>query len=331
MKALRWTAGLILLLALVAGGIFYWDPLWVNDQHTRFHLWRAGVRSQYVDAGAYRLHYFEGLPTDGSPGIPLVLVHGLGSRGEDFAPMLPTLMASGFHVYAPDLLGFGRSPHPKADYSMALEETVLLDFMRAINLPRADLIGYSMGGWVVAKLALDHPDMVDRLVFYDSAGLYFQPSFPRTAFVPTDAASLHYLMALLTPKPAVLPPFVIRATLRKVRRVGPIIQQTMDSMESGSDLLDSRLSGITQPTLILWGAEDQLIPVAVGRTMHQDIRNSVFETVSGCGHLAPELCPQPVLAGTIEFLKAQPAPQGGEKTLPGPTDAGLKPATQDVR
>ena len=72
--------GAIVLLALIGGGTFYWNPLWVNDQIIRYHLWRAGVRSEYVEAGGYRIHYFEASPPDGSPGTPLVLIHGLGAR-----------------------------------------------------------------------------------------------------------------------------------------------------------------------------------------------------------------------------------------------------------
>jgi pimeloyl-ACP methyl ester carboxylesterase len=331
MKILRRIALVLAISGLIAGAVIYWNPLWVVDQMTRLHLWRAGLRSAYVEAGGYRLHYFEGAPPDGSPGVPLLLVHGLGSRGEDFSAMMPTLMASGFHVYAPDLLGFGRSDQPNVAYSMALEENVLLSFIQAVHLPRADMVGYSMGGWVVAKLVLDHPAMVDRLVFYDAAGLTFLPSFPRDAFVPTDAASLRYLLALLTPKPATLPPFVVRATLRKVKRVGPIVQKTMDSMESGTEMLDTTIGDIHAPTLIMWGVEDHLIPMSVGETMHRDIANSVFEGVAGCGHLAPQVCPEPVLAGTIEFLKAQPPMQGGEKIVPGTSDGGTTPQTQGAR
>jgi pimeloyl-ACP methyl ester carboxylesterase len=317
MKATLRIAGAILLLAVVAGCVFYWNPLWVNDQQIRYRLWRANVRSEYVNVRGSRIHYFEAVPPDGSPGKPLLLLHGLGSRGEDWAPTIPSLAAAGFHVYAPDLLGYGRSARPDVEYSVALEEGVVLNFMHAMGLTHADFDGWSMGGWIAAKIALDHPAMVDRLVLDDSAGLTFQPSFARDAFVPTDSAGLTRLMALLSPHPAEFPPFVVRATLRRIADNGKIIQSSMDSMESGADLLDTRLASITQPALIMWGTEDNLIPMAVGETMHRDIPNSVFEGIVGCGHLAPMECPKPVLAGTIQFLKAQPPMQGGEQMLPG--------------
>ncbi len=294
------------LLALIAGAVFYWDPLWVHDQQIRYDLRRAGVRSEYVSVDNCRLHYFEALPPDGSPGTPLVLIHGLGSRGEDWAPMIPALAAAGFHVYVPDLLGFGRSPRPNVTYSVPLEEGIVVDFMHALNLTHADVDGWSMGAWIAAQIALDHPALVDRLVLDDAAGITYQPSFPRTAFVPTDAASLASLQALLSPHPAALPPFVVRATLRRIARESSIIQQSMDSMESGRDLLDTRLANISQPTLIVWGTEDKLIPIAVGETMHHDIPASAFIPIDGCGHLAPGECPAPVLAATIPFLKANP-------------------------
>jgi pimeloyl-ACP methyl ester carboxylesterase len=327
MKARLRLAGIVLLLfALVAGGTFYWNPLWVNDRQIRTHLWRAGVRSEYVSVQGNRIHYFDAGPPDGTPGKPLLLLHGLGSRGEDWAPLIPSLAAAGFHVYAPDLLGYGRSDKPSFVCSIEVEEDVVLNFIQATGMARADsagrpapidLAGWSMGGWIAAKLALDDPATIDRLVLYDSAGLTIQPNFPRDAFVPTDAAGLARLMALLMPHPRTLPGFVARATLRRLKSNGRIVQQSMDSMDTGAGLLDTRLSEIRQPTLVMWGMADILIPPAVGETMHREIPHSVFEGIVGCGHLAPSQCPRPVLEGTVQFLKADPPMQGGELMLAG--------------
>lgn len=327
MKARLRLAGTVLLLfALVAGCTFYWNPLWVNDRQIHYRLWRAGVRSEYVNVQGNRIHTFEAVPPDGTPGKPLLLLHGLGSRGEDWAPLIPGLAAAGFHVYAPDLLGYGRSDKPNLICSIQVEEEVVLHFIQATGMARADgagssttidLAGWSMGGWIAAKLVLDEPEFFDRLVLYDSAGITIQPDFPRDAFVPTDAAGLARLMALLMPHPPRLPGFVVRASLRRLKSNSRIVQQSMDSMLSGQDLLDARIGSIAQPTLIVWGAEDRLIPISVGEAMHREIPNSVFEGVAGCGHLAPNQCPKPVLEGTIQFLKAQPPMQGGEQMLAG--------------
>ncbi len=312
--ALRVVAVLVLVV-VAAGLVFYRYPLWVADQQIRFRLWRAGVKSDYVESGGYKLHYFEASPAGGA-GTPLVLVHGLGARGEDWAAMIPALAAQGFHVYVPDLLGYGRSPKPDVDYSISLQEQTVAQFMQTMHVPRADVGGWSMGGWVAMKLALDHPEMVDRLVIYDSAGTYFPATWEPDLFTPVDLAGVGKLVAILSPKARPLPNFAAEAALRKLEGNAWVLRRSMTSMTSGRDLLDFRLYQISQPMLIVWGAQDELIPLSVGEAIHKNVPQSVLNIVDGCGHLAPAECARPVVEGTVAFLKAEPPMRGGEKTFP---------------
>jgi pimeloyl-ACP methyl ester carboxylesterase len=291
----------------------------VADQQIRYRLWRAGVKSDYIEASRYKLHYFEASPPNGG-GTPLVLVHGLGARGEDWAAMIPALAAQGFHVYAPDLLGYGRSPRPDVDYSISLEEQTVVNFMQTVHVPRADVDGWSMGGWIAMKLALDHPEMVDRLVIDDSAGTYFPATWEADLFTPSDVAGVRKLISMLTPNPHPLPVFAAEAALRKLRRNAWVVNRSMAAMTNGKDLVDFRLYKISQPMLIVWGAQDELIPLAVGETIHKKVPQSVLNIIEGCGHLAPAECAGPVTSGTVEFLKAEPAMRGGEKTFPAVPD-----------
>ncbi|MCU1225718.1 MAG: alpha/beta hydrolase fold protein [Edaphobacter sp.] len=307
----------VVILFIAAGLVFYFNPLWVADQQVRLQLWRAGVQSKYVDIGGYRIHYFEALPAQGTAGTPLLLVHGLGARGEDWSAMIPALAAKGFHVYAPDLLGYGRSPRPDVSYSIAMQETVVVQFMQAVHLARADVGGWSMGGWVSMKLALDHPEMVDRLVVYDSAGIYFPATFGAELFVPIDAAGVQKLMSILSPHPRALPEFVKKAVLRKFGQNGWVIGRSLAAMLTGRDLLDFRLHAMRPPTLIVWGAQDELIPLQAGKKIHELIPHSVLNVVEGCGHLAPLECSKPVVEGTVDFLRAEPPMQGGERVFSG--------------
>ena len=316
MKIAYRTAWLLFCVLCAAAAVFYFNPLWVGDQQIRFHLWHEGVQSRFIEVDGHRIHYLEA--GSGPTGQTLVLIHGLGARSEDWAPLIPSFAHAGFHVYAPDLLGYGRSDKPDVTFSIALEEKTVTDFMHTAGIAHADVDGWSMGGWISAKLALDHPELVNRLVLDDSAGLRFQPAFSPDLFVPHDEAGLRRLMEFLSPHPPAMPHFVARAALRKLQRNGRVVQGSMDSMESGADLLDDRLRDIAQPTLIVWGSEDRLLPIAIGETMHSDIANSVLATITGCGHLAPSECFQPVAAATIQFLKAQPPMPSGEETFSGP-------------
>jgi len=318
MKRWLWSLLLVIVVLLVGAAVtFYVAPIAVSDAAVRFHLWHRGVHSRYVTVDGYRIHYFEAPAKIALSGKPLLLVHGLGALGEDWAPMIPALADQGFHVYALDLLGYGRSAKPDVDYSIALQEKTAVGFMRAVGLKQADVAGWSMGGWIALKLAVDHPALVDRLVVYDAAGIYFPPTFADSLFTPRDAAGLEQLQAVLSPHPVALPDFVQRAVIRRLRSNAWVIQRSMGAMENGRDLLDFRLHSISQPTLIVWGANDRLIPPSVGETMHREISGSNLLLVEGCGHMAPSECAVAVVDRTARFLHAEPPIVGGQETVAG--------------
>jgi pimeloyl-ACP methyl ester carboxylesterase len=316
MKTLARLVLLIVVLGLVFGVVFYKRPLWVQQQGVHFGLFLHRVQSNYVMTPEGRVHYYEAESRIPGGGVPLVLVHGLGDRDEAWAAMLERLKKAGFHVYAPDLLGYGRSPKPaNSDYSISTQEQFVSDFIQSLGLQKTDLGGWSMGGWIVLKLALDHPDMVDRVVVYDSAGIRQQIQGGPQIFHPTDGPGVQRLFDLLEPKAKPLPSFVRRDLLRKLGEGQWVVDRSMASMQTGNDLLDRRLSGLRQPLLIVWGSDDALIPLAAGQQMHALDPQSELDVVEGCGHLAPAECSGRVATATADFLTSNPAPAGGVRTL----------------
>ncbi len=214
MKTLGRLLLLVVIVGLVCGGMFYMRPLWVLRQEVHFSLFLHRVQSNYVMMPEGRVHYYEAESRIPGGGIPLVLVHGLGDRDESWAPMLEQLKRSGFHVYAPDLLGYGRSPKPDdSDYSISTQEQFVADFIQAIGMQKPDIGGWSMGGWIVLKLALDHPELVDRVVVYDSAGLRDQVAGGARIFHPTNEADTQHLFNLLEPDARPMPEFILRDAL----------------------------------------------------------------------------------------------------------------------
>ncbi len=314
MKKFLGLLAVLLLIAAAVGLVFFLHPLWVTDQMIRLHLRQQGVQSAYATVDGNRIHYFEAGPRTGPA---LLLIHGLESRGEDWAGLIPGLATAGFHVYAPDLLGYGRSSKPNISYSIAEQERAVTGFMDQVGVARADLGGWSMGGWVALKLALDQPARVRRVVVYDSAGVYFPPTFTAADFAPRDPAGVMRLSAMLSPHPRNLPDFVARGAVRKLQRDQWVVSRSIRSMESGKDLLDFKLAGIREPVLIVWGKEDRLIPLSVGEELHAGIPGSSLLVVDGCGHLAPAECMRPVRKGTLEFLTADPTWHGIEREVAG--------------
>ena len=306
MKSPGWRVVLayaVAVLLLMTGAIAAWRrPLWFADQRIRFGLWRSGVRSTYVEAGGFRMHYFE---AGAKSARPLVLVHGLAARGEDWAGLIAPLAKAGYHVYVPDLPGYGRSEKPNASYTIAYEEAAVRSFMGATGLQHADVAGWSMGGWISMKLTADHPELVDRLVLYDSAGVYFALDYSSSLFVPEDAVGVQRLFDRLTPDPVKLPEFVERDLLRRIQTNGWVTRRSLAAMTSGRDLMEFRLGQIRRPTLVVWGVDDHLIPITAGEKIAKGIPGARLVPIPGCGHLAPAECSSAVLPPTLDFLAAK--------------------------
>ena len=284
---------------------------------THFDLFLHRVQSNYVlTSSGYRVHYYEAEPRIPGGGIPVVLLHGLGDRDESWAPMLKRLKKAGFHVYAPDLLGYGRSPRPEGgDYSVSGEEQFVADFIAALGLQKPDVGGWSMGGWIALKLALDHPDMVDRVVVYDSAGIRANMPDVGDTFTINTPEDVDRLVAKMEPGSRPLPRFVARDAVRRFQSNAATMQRNLAAMGNGRELLDDKLPQLTEPLLIVWGSEDKLTPLAMGQAMHALVKSSELDIVEGCGHLSPLVCNQRTASATADFLKSNPAPAGGERTL----------------
>jgi pimeloyl-ACP methyl ester carboxylesterase len=130
-------------------------------------LMDVSFRQHWIDVDGVSTRVAEA----GSPDLPgLVLLHGTGGHWETFAPNLKAL-SQHFHCVAIDMVGNGFSDKPDYDYEIAVYVDHVRGVMDALGLQRASLIGMSLGAWVSARFALDHPDRIDRLVLLSPAGL----------------------------------------------------------------------------------------------------------------------------------------------------------------
>jgi pimeloyl-ACP methyl ester carboxylesterase len=304
----------ILCMALGCGLYVCLRPFSFLLTMVQIRLGLGGIRSEYTPVDGQSIHYYVG-----GSGKPVVLVHGLGGRAEDWMDLMPRLVRAGYRVYALDLLGYGRSARPEnAAYSIPEEAGIVEDFAASQHLSRIDLVGWSMGGWIAQRVALDRPALVRRLVVCGSAGLRFDLPYATDILLPDTPGKLIQLYTLLssTKDPLPVPAFLRRDLLGLLRRNRWIIKRSLDSMLTGQDVLDNRLSALKMPVLIVWGNQDKLIPVSVGYAMHKAIPQSVLSVYDGCGHLAPEECGARVGPDIVRFLSAEPALTGAARVSP---------------
>jgi pimeloyl-ACP methyl ester carboxylesterase len=239
-----------------------------------------------------------------------VLVHGLGSSAaQDWGPRIAPL-GRRFHVYAPDLPGFGDSERPAAaDYSIPMQVEAVRAFMQAVGLRRARVAGISMGGWIVSRLAGEHPGMVERLVVVAAAGMRPErPDIPVEVLLPHDEDGVRRLVAAVRHKAPALPWFVARDILARRLTEEWIVRRALESMGAGRDWLDGTLGRADMPVLIVWGRQDRLIPVAYAPRLEAEFPRAELKVLDGCGHVPMADCPEAFDREVVPFLAAAAAP-----------------------
>ena len=137
------------------------------------------------------IHYF-----DMGSGPVVVLLHGLGSRKEDWLPVLEP-MAQKYRLLVPDQIGFGRSDKPLLDYSIQTYVDFLNEFLRQLKVEKASLVGESLGGWIAGLYVAEigggaHLIPVEKLVLVDAAGLKQDKPIPDLN--PSSLAAMRGLM-----------------------------------------------------------------------------------------------------------------------------------------
>ncbi len=304
--------GIILALVLL-GGVAYFRPELVSTAIERAEMRAGGIHSEYVQLGPYRIHYLVV-----GEGRPLVLVHGLGGRGEEWGPLMAGLAKQHFRVYAPDLLGYGRSDKPDVDYSIETEVRILEQFLDSQKLEQPDLGGWSMGGWIVLQFAVEHPERARRVMVFDSAGIPFTPTVNLALLRPQTPDELNGLMKILYAHPPRVPEYYARGILRQVKPGDWVVKRALDSMVTGKESLAGRLGAVKAPVLIVWGKQDVLTPLSVGEAMQQEMPQSRLEHFDDCAHMTPLECSDRTTVEVARFLQSEPPEPPGTEEIPAP-------------
>jgi len=282
-------AALVLLAALAA--FVYFRPLTVYFAARKAYLFAIGARGHDVQVGPHRMRYLVA-----GNGPPLVLVHGVAMRAEDWAPILRTFTKS-HRVYAPDLLGYVGS-----DHSIRTQAEVVRGFLDAMQLQQPDMLGVSMGGWITLKLAAEHPQRVRKLVLVSSAGFAFKTSLNELSFSARNLDELRASLAMQSDRARLLPTFVLRDFLRHSKMKAPLVRASMRAALSGRDLMNRKLQRVTMPVLLVWGTSDRIVPFQLAAEMQKELPQAKLVALEGCGHLAIIECRRAATEATA-FLK----------------------------
>jgi len=244
------------------------------------------------------IHFFEG-----GQGPTVILLHGLGAVKEIWLGSIPAL-ANSYHAYAIDQIGFGHSDKPLLDYRIATYTDFLYGFMQSQHIPKATLVGNSLGGWIALDFAARYPDMVDKLVLVDSAGIPFQGAGPVVNLNPSSLAGTRTLLeALFYDKKIVTDDFVQQVFVNHMRNNDAYtIQRTMAGFASENQFEDKKLASVRVPTLVVWGREDELLSLAYGEKLRDSIPGAKMVVFDQCGHVPQIEKPQEFNRAVVDFL-----------------------------
>ena len=311
-------AFLKLLLALVVIAAIAFTVFWFSrPADVSFEEVRASVPfseySGFAEIDGVRIHYQEkGL------GTPLVLLHGYTSSTYSWKDVFEPLSRN-FRVIALDLKGFGFSGKPDGDYTRRAQAQLVAHLLDHLKIEKAWLVGSSMGGEVALNVALANPQRVAGLILIDSSGVdvtgggSLAPAYVRIPFVGRALTALALSSDKLV-REGLEKSFFDDAKItnervahyyRPLRTRGGQLAALRARTQANLFPVEPDLSRVNARTLIIWGAEDALIPLAAGRTMNALIRNSTLVIIEKCGHLPQEEMPERVLEEVISFTGKQ--------------------------
>ena len=237
-------------------------------------------------------------------GPNVILIHGLGADASSWMMNIAALSEK-HHVLALDQIGFGQSSKPLVDYKIGTFVDFLQEFMRVLNIPKASLVGNSLGGWIAADFAARYPAMVEKLVLVDAAGVKQEGELKLA--IDLNPATLEgtrqVLEYIVYDKRWVNDQLVRQVFEKRLRNSdGYTIERVLAGAFAGNQYLDDKLGSIHAPTLIVWGRNDGLTPLSLGERFQKGIAGAKLIIFEQCGHIPQMEKPAEFNRTLIEFL-----------------------------
>jgi pimeloyl-ACP methyl ester carboxylesterase len=220
----------------------------------------------------------------GGAGRPMLLLHGAGGVGQ-WPPFMADLAAH-HDVIAPEHPGFGSSDTPDWLDTIADLASFYLDFLDQLDLTNVDLVGFSLGGWIAAELAVRNTARLHSLTLVGAAGIHVPGVAKVDTFLSNDEQRVRDLFH---------DPKLADEMLKKLKAAAELDDVELKNRTTTAKLVwqprgyDSHLHKwlhrIDVPTLLVWGADDRLCPKDYAFAYRKLIPGSKVAIIPECGHL----------------------------------------------
>jgi pimeloyl-ACP methyl ester carboxylesterase len=253
---------------------------------------------QTVTVFGQSIHYYES-----GQGPTVILLHGLGANAGIWVANIGPL-SEHYHVIAPDQIGFGHSDKPLIDYKIATFVDFLYGFMQAQKITKATLVGNSLGGWIAVDFAIQHPEMVEKLVLVDAGGLSFDSAPPTISLNPASLDDTKKVLGIVFYNQAMVTDLAVAAVFARHLKDndGYTIQRIMNGIVTTDQREDKKLPSVHVPTLVVWGTNDALLPLSMGERFHAGISGSKLVAIKECGHIPQLEKPEEFNRAVLDFV-----------------------------
>lgn len=264
------------------------------------------IEEKFVEMSHGKTRYFEA-----GTGSPLILIHGAGflSGADGWLPIFPPL-AERHRVLSIDCLNWGPGDIFDQELSFAYLVDHAREFMNVMGIEKADILGHSMGGWIVNLLVYESPHLFNKAILSAAGGSQTRPLQNMVEFkVPTEENIRTQIGGRNKNLPSnvdadhILQTYLDKAAdpahgeaFAKVMRhmTNPMTRQRYNTVR--------RLPFINVPTLILWGTEDKTNDISMGHTLHEGIKGSQMVTFEGAGHGIYSDQPEAYVKAVLDFI-----------------------------
>ncbi len=239
------------------------------------------IHSKQIKVGKLDIHYFTG-----GQGEPLVVIHGGGAGADSWLQNVAELSRH-YRIYVPDLPGFGRSQPMNGGHDISEFVGFLEDFTHSLGLKRFHLVGHSIGGGIALRYALKFPHKIGKLVLVSSMFLGKE-----IALWVTVLSSCVFCRSLGIAAAAILKAvkWLVNLVYAPLKFVNPLPRAkvnfgtTMTTFREQATVLVNQLSGLMVPTLLVWGANDGIVPVSNAYDAARLIPDCQLHVFEDCGH-----------------------------------------------
>lgn len=265
----------------------------------------AGVACQYstgsVQTGELKTEFLRG-----GKGAPLLYMHGLGRWSTWDSDHIGLALRRS--VYAPILPGWKAKQLPAPISSVRDYAPLMLAFMDAEGIERADIIAHSIGGWVALHIALMAPDRISRLVLVNAMGLD-EPTAPASDISALDEAGLYN--AAFAAKSGMMVAAGDFGGVPLDLRGGEMFRHIVHGQQNlirlsggkcGEPGLAAQIEAIIKPTLLIWGEDDKIVPIAHGAEFRARVSGSRLVTIAEAGHCPQKETPHTFVRVVTNFL-----------------------------